>query len=72
MIKINQITALSAELLFNLADHPRRAVADRVHARIRPEARPNRALEEMSPGDLHAAFDPAAVDRRAASLGMGQ
>ena len=47
-----------------------RAVAHRVQARIRPEARPDRTGEQPPSGFLHAAFYAAPVDRRAASLGV--
>ena len=70
MVEIDQIAALSAEPFFDLAHNPRRAVAHRVHARIRPEARPNRAGEQPPPSFLHAAFFAVPVDRRAASLGV--
>ena len=70
MIEINQIAALLAEHIFDLAGDPRRTVAHRVHVRIRPEARPDRAAEKPPPRRLHAAFYPAAVDRRAAALGV--
>src|SRR6202453_5241305 len=70
MIEINQIDALGAEPLLDLALDPRRAVPHRVHARIHPEARPDRAVEQAPARDLHAAFDPSAVDRRPTSLGV--
>ena len=65
MIVINQITCLFAELLLDLTLDPRRAVTDRVNPQIRPEARPNRAVEKPPPREFRAALDPAAVDRRA-------
>ncbi len=72
MIEINQIAAMVAELLLDLADDPWRAVAHRVNPRIRPEPHPDRAGQELSPRRLHAALDPAAVDRRSAPLGVRQ
>ena len=41
VIEINQIAALVAELLLDLADDPGRAVADRVNPGVRPEAGAN-------------------------------
>src|SRR5271166_1276022 len=70
MIEINQIAALGTEPFLDLADDPRRAVPDRVNPRIRPEARPDRAGQELSPRRLHTALDPASVDRRSAPLGV--
>ena len=45
MIEINQIAALIAELLLDLADDPGRAVADRVNLGVRPEACANRVRQ---------------------------
>jgi hypothetical protein len=70
MIKIDQIASLFAEPLFDLADDPGRAVADRVNARIRSEPRPNRAGQKLPSGGFDAALDRAAIDRRSAPLGM--
>ena len=72
MIEIDQIAALFAEPLLDLTHDPWRAVAHRVHARTRPEPRPDCAGEQPPPSVLHAAFDPASVHRRAASLGVGE
>jgi hypothetical protein len=45
VIEINQVAALVAELLFDLADDPGRAVADRVNPGVRREAGANRVRQ---------------------------
>jgi hypothetical protein len=72
MIKIDQVAALLAKLLFHLADDPRRAVPDRVNARIHPEAGPHRAREKLPAGLFDAAFDHAGVDRSLTPFGLRQ
>jgi len=72
MIKIDQIAPLVAELFLDLPDDPRRAVADRVNPRGRPEAGADRAAQQLSPGRQGAALDRAGVDRRPVSLDMRQ
>ena len=49
VIEINQVAALIAELLLDLADDPGRAVADRVNPGVRPEAGANRAGKQLRP-----------------------
>ena len=72
MIEINQVAALLTELLLDLAGDPRRAVAHRMHPRVRPEARPNRAGQERASRRLDTALDHAAIHRRSAALAVRQ
>ena len=72
MIEIDQVAALIAKLLLDLAHNPWRAIADRVDPRVRPEAGANRAGQQLPPGRLRAALDRAGVDRRPAPLGVRQ
>ena len=58
VIEINQVAALIAELLLDLADDPGRAVADRVDPGVRPEAGANRAGKQPAPG----LFDPPSIE----------
>src|SRR6202162_1868523 len=63
MIEINQVAALGAKLLLHLAHDPWRSVPDRMNARIRAEAGPNRAFEKLSSSGLGPALAPARVKR---------
>ena len=72
MIEINQVAALVAELLLDLADDPGRAVADRVNPGVRPEAGANRAGKQLTPGLFDPALDRARINRRAAPLRVRQ
>ena len=64
VIEINQIAALVAELLLDLADDPGRAVAESVNPRVRPEAGANRAGGQLAAGFFDPALDRARINRR--------
>src|SRR5271157_3445162 len=72
VIEINQVAALIAELLLDLADDPGRAVADRVNPGVRPEAGANRAGKQLAPGLFDPALDRARINRRAVPLRVRQ
>ena len=64
---------LRAGLFLYLPDDPWRSVPDRMNARIRAEAGPNRAFEKLSSRGFDAALDRARVkNRRCAPFGVRQ
>ena len=70
MIKINQVAALRAKLLFHLTHDPGRSVPDRVNVGVGAKAGPDRAGEKLPSGGFDAALDRAGIDRRLAPLGV--
>src|SRR4249919_2103860 len=70
MIKINQVAALRAKLLFHLTHDPGRSVPDRVNVGVGAKAGPDRACEKLPSGGFDTALDRAGIDRRLASLGV--
>src|SRR5208337_589821 len=64
MIEIDQVAALIAKLLLDLAHNPWRAIADRVDPRVRPEAGANRAGQRPAPLGVRQRKLPTRLDDR--------